>query len=249
LRFVLATLALAPLLWWQGRRVRREALRLPEAAGPRAGVAGQGRPLRLLLLGDSSAAGVGVADQSDALAGRLVELLGADHRVHWRLEAATGDRLEDVLRRAQELPPEAFDAVVVAVGVNDATGRTSTAAWRRGLRRLLAILDARCGQPLVLVCAIPPMQAFPALPRPLAGWLGLAAARLNGATRAELAGASRACLVPFEFEPDPRWMCEDGFHPSAAGYRRWAEAVAATLRERIAATPPPPHPHPGVSPC
>ena len=111
MRFVLATLALAPLLWWQGRRVRREALRLPEAAGPRAGVAGQGRPLRLLLLGDSSAAGVGVADQSDALAGRLVELLGADHRVHWRLEAATGDRLEDVLRRAQELPPEAFDAV------------------------------------------------------------------------------------------------------------------------------------------
>jgi lysophospholipase L1-like esterase len=249
LRFVLATLALAPLLFWQGRRVRREALRLPEAAGPRAGVAGQGRTLRLLLLGDSSAAGVGVADQSEALAGRVVGLLAADHRVHWRLEASTGDRLDDLLRRVEHLPLQGFDAVVVAIGVNDATGRTSTAAWRRGLRRLLSLLGERCGEPFVLLCAIPPMQAFPALPRPLAGWLGMAAARLNAASHALLEDAPRACLVRFEFEPDPQWMCEDGFHPSAAGYRRWAEAVAAALRERLAAASPSPGHARGESSC
>lgn len=249
MRFTLATLALAPLLLWQGRRVRREALRLPEAGGPRVGEAGEGRPLRLLLMGDSSAAGVGVAEQSEALAGRLVELLAVCHRVRWRLEAGSGDRLDDLLRRVERLGGEPFDVVVIAIGVNDATGRTSTAAWHRGLRELLAGLDARCGEPLVLVCAIPPMEAFPALPRPLAGWLGMAAARLNEASRVLLADLPRACLVPFEFEADPQWMCEDGFHPSAAGYCRWAEAVAVALRERIAATPLPPDPHRGASSC
>ncbi len=249
MRFTLATLALAPLLFWQGRRVRREALRLPEAGGPRAGVAGEGPRLRLLVLGDSSAAGVGVADQGEALAGRLVALLSVDHRVQWRLEAGTGDRLADLPGRIERLEDEPFDVVVVAIGVNDATGRTSTAAWRRGLRRLLADLDAHCGEPPVLVCAIPPMQAFPALPRPLAGWLGMAAARLNEASRTLLSGAPRARLLPFEFEPDPRWMCEDGFHPSAAGYRRWAEAVAAAVRERIAAASLPPDSHRGASSC
>jgi lysophospholipase L1-like esterase len=238
LRFILATLALAPLLAWQGRRVRREALRLPEAGGARTGIAGTGPRLRLLLLGDSSSAGVGVADQADALAGRLVALLAADHRVRWRLEAGTGDRLADLLARLDALAHEDFDAVVVAIGVNDATGRTGSAAWRDGLRRLLAELRARFGDPLVIVCAIPPMQVFPALPRPLAGWLGMAAARLNETTRATLEHEPRAHFLRFDFDPDPRWMCEDGFHPSAAGYGRWAEAVADQLRERMDIAPP-----------
>ena len=55
--------ALGPVLLAQGLRMRRVALRLPEAAGPREGRVGEprGRPLRLLFLGDSSAGGVGVA--------------------------------------------------------------------------------------------------------------------------------------------------------------------------------------------
>ena len=69
-------LALGPLLIWQGRQVRSVAMKLPEAAGPRQGVAGEGAPqLRLLGVGDSSAAGVGVADQQQALAAPLAAAL------------------------------------------------------------------------------------------------------------------------------------------------------------------------------
>ena len=70
-----AALPCAPLLLWQGRRVRRDTPKLPEAEGPRDGIAGAdrpGRPLRLLIVGDSSAAGVGASVQDEALAGRLV---------------------------------------------------------------------------------------------------------------------------------------------------------------------------------
>src|SRR5690606_615754 len=152
MRFPLATIAFAPLLLWQGRRVRRAVLRLPEAGGARTGTVGEGERLRLLVLGDSSAAGVGVADQADALAGQLVALLAIDHRVLWRLEAGSGDQLADLLARLDTLAHEDFDAVVVAIGVNDATARTGTTAWRAGLRRLLAGITARFGEPLVLVC-------------------------------------------------------------------------------------------------
>ncbi|EKS9872121.1 SGNH/GDSL hydrolase family protein, partial [Burkholderia cepacia] len=44
-----ATAALGPLLFAQGRYVRRVTPRLPEAAGPRDGVAGDGPPLRVLV--------------------------------------------------------------------------------------------------------------------------------------------------------------------------------------------------------
>ncbi|MET3217482.1 UNVERIFIED_ORG: hypothetical protein ABIC48_005266 [Burkholderia territorii] len=51
-----AIAALGPLLFAQGRYVRRVTPRLPEAAGPRDGVAGGGPPLRVLAVGDSAAA-------------------------------------------------------------------------------------------------------------------------------------------------------------------------------------------------
>ena len=106
--YTLAIATLAPLLLWQGRRVRRVTPRLPEPAGPRAGVAGQGAPLRLLVLGDSAAAGVGVARQRDALTGRLLAELSPRHTVHWRLLAHTGEVLEVLPARLrlviQELP-------------------------------------------------------------------------------------------------------------------------------------------------
>ena len=61
-RAVLA--ATGPLVLPQGRVVRRTTPRLPEAAGPTTVTAGAGaRPLRLLLLGDSTVAGIGVASR------------------------------------------------------------------------------------------------------------------------------------------------------------------------------------------
>ncbi|HEX3139841.1 MAG TPA: SGNH/GDSL hydrolase family protein, partial [Rhizobacter sp.] len=48
----LTKIALLPVLLWQGRQVRRSALRLPEAEGPREGVAGSGKVcLRVLIVG------------------------------------------------------------------------------------------------------------------------------------------------------------------------------------------------------
>ena len=70
-------LALAPLLVAQAVRTRKRAPVLPEPAGPRQGCVGQGDgvELRLLIAGDSSAAGVGVAHQDQALAGHLSRAL------------------------------------------------------------------------------------------------------------------------------------------------------------------------------
>jgi hypothetical protein len=70
----LIKLTVAPILLWQGKRTRAQTLRLPEAAGDRSGMVGLefatniSTPFRLLVIGDSSAAGVGAATQIEALA-------------------------------------------------------------------------------------------------------------------------------------------------------------------------------------
>jgi hypothetical protein len=73
-------LALSPLLLAQAIATRRRALVLPEAGGPRDGLAGEAGtsgelPIRVLIAGDSSAAGVGVAQQDRAVAGYFVRAL------------------------------------------------------------------------------------------------------------------------------------------------------------------------------
>ncbi len=64
-----------PVLWLQARCVRRITPRMPEPPGCRAGTAGRGSLVRLLVAGDSGAAGVGASTQDQALCGQLVRRL------------------------------------------------------------------------------------------------------------------------------------------------------------------------------
>ena len=95
-----------PLLLPQALWVKRTALRLPDAAPPwqaRALPAQQntsaGDPLRLLVLGESTVAGVGVADQSLALSGQLAQQWATEQQrpVDWVACGRNGARARDCL--------------------------------------------------------------------------------------------------------------------------------------------------------
>ncbi|MCM5570129.1 SGNH/GDSL hydrolase family protein [Burkholderiaceae bacterium FT117] len=246
MKLAAAGLALAPLLVVQGRRVRRIALRLPEAAGPREGAAGRSperaaRTLRLLVVGDSSAAGVGAPTQDDALAGNLARaLLGANpesaagpappvapDRVEWSLAARTGANAAEALGMIEALAPRGCDLAVVAVGVNDVTGATPPARWLRVVERLASTLQHRHGAACVIVSGLPPMHRFPLLPQPLRWYLGARARHLDEALARRCAGQPAMRHLPLPALADRSLMAEDGFHPSPAGYRVWAGALAA----------------------
>lgn len=226
-----AALAQHPLLLAQGLYVRWVTPRLPEPPGPRVGNAGAGPVLRLLLAGDSAAAGVGAPDQASALSGRLVAALARDRCVSWRLLARTGTTIGDLPGLLETAPIEAIDVVILSIGVNDVTAGTSPARWRAALQRLAVLLAERFDAPRILICAIPPMQAFTALPQPLAGYLGRRAARLNDETR-RWAGPSLGCeYVEPDFPLDAALLATDGFHPGPPAYERWAAQLAARIAE------------------
>ena len=226
----LVRVPLAPLLIWQGRRVRRQALILPEPQGPRAGSLGQGPSLRLLIAGDSSAAGVGAAHQQEALSGQLAQALASSYRVEWQLIAQTGLRTRELIPPLQHLPEQRVDVVVLALGVNDVTGLSTGRRFARDQERLIALLQNRFDPHLILACGVPQMQRFPALPQPLAWVLGQQAARLDGVL-AELAQEQPVLQhLPFHLPQDLELAAEDGYHPSPKAYHLWALALAEQIR-------------------
>lgn len=234
LRHVLATALLGPVLLTQGRSVRRRVPVLPEPPGPREGLAGEGRALRLLILGDSAAAGVGAAHQGEALAGRLVAELAPHYQVGWRLLARTGATTADVLATLGCEPPSRFDVVVTSLGVNDVTGRVAPRRWRRQQAQLIELLRARFGAAHIVLSGLPPMHRFPALPQPLRWYVG-SRARDFDSVLARLAQDSAGCeFLAFDHEMmDVSAMASDGFHPGPPIYRLWASEAAKRIARRM----------------
>ena len=237
----LVKLALWPALLVQGRRVRASALRLPEAIGERHGVVGDGPVrLRVLIVGDSSAAGVGVETQAEALSGQLAQALAerSGAAVGWQLVAQSGHTTReacDALREARLAPA---DLLVTAVGVNDVTGQTRPSRFLRTLDELHAVAVARAGISHAWHCGLPPMGRFPLLPQPLRWVLGRDAAALDHALARHLAGQPQRLHLPLPAPPAteagdggiaPGWIAADGFHPGPLGYRQWGRQVAHAI--------------------
>jgi lysophospholipase L1-like esterase len=232
LRHHLATVALGPVLLAQGLRVRRITPRLPEPPGPRSGKAGHGPPLRLLIAGDSAAAGVGAATQAQGLSGAVVDALRNRFEVSWKVNARTGLRTLGVLTRLADAQPEPFDVALLSVGVNDITAFTGTTAWLEQLAQLVALLRSRFEVRHVLFTHLPPMHLFPALPQPLRWYLGARARQLNILLKA-YAEADEACeLVCPEMPTERDCMATDGFHPGPAAYLAWGRAAAEIIARR-----------------
>lgn len=235
-----ATGALLPFVWRQGQRVRETVPRLPEAAGPRTGhVEGPGLPLRLLVFGESTVAGVGAADHEQGLTGRVAHAIArqTDRPVRWRAHGRRGV----TARAAREgllptLPKAPFHVAVVALGVNDVVQLNSPARWRRDVGRLVADLRARTDHPPVLLAGVPPIDQFPALPEPLRTVLGWRGRLLDQAAQRLAATAQTLIHVPAPRPVDPAAFCADGVHPGPDGYAAWGARLgreaATTLRRR-----------------
>lgn len=229
MKLAIAKLALGPVLLVQGNRVRRDTPVLPEPWGPREGVAGEGPPLRVLVVGDSAGAGVGASTQDEALTGRIVARLRDRFRVEWRLIARTGATTESTIRHLDHLAPFATDAVVTSLGVNDVTGDVGVARFLDLQARLHALLRERFGARLILATALPPMDRFPALPQPLRWYLGARARELDRALAAALPdGKGAEYLVP-DGELESAHMASDGFHPGPTVYDSWGAAAARRI--------------------
>lgn len=228
-------LALGPLLLAQAVYTRRSLPKLPEAAGPRQGTAGRGATvLGLLIVGDSSAAGVGVAHQREALAGclsrALAQRLGG--RVRWQLCARSG--INSAQARGLLMDAAPADVAVVVTGVNDVVSQVRPARAMAAREALLHALRQRCGIRHTVMTPVPPMQAFAGLPQPLRWLAGRdAAAHERALTHwAELQpGVSH---LPFDLPlDDASLLATDGFHPGAALYRRWGDALAAHIAAEV----------------
>ncbi|KVR63456.1 lysophospholipase [Burkholderia ubonensis] len=239
--------ALGPIMLAQARWLRRTALRLPEANGPRRGSEGADdgstAPLRILVVGDSSAAGVGVDEQEHALAQPVARLLAraTGRRVEWQLIAKSGVNTDEALKLLMRSKIGPADYLVTALGTNDVTSQRKPGQFIRDYIALADHLGLRTGAAGIVVTGLPPLRILPAAPHPLRWYLGRYAIRLDRALRrwVDLHPARR--YVSLEWAANPAEMAIDRYHPGPNQYRRWAELVTDKILTLLSETSPPLH--------
>jgi lysophospholipase L1-like esterase len=204
--------------------------------------------LRLAVLGDSTTAGVGVDRPEHALpylvAQRLADARNAS--VHVVSYGWAGARVEDLPRiqlvraleplRATEIEPflPGAGVVVVVIGSNDATHRTSPARFRADLRATLTGIRAAAPRARVVLTGIPAFRGALRGIEPLIFLADQYARLLRSIGRAEAAraGAAYADLAR-HVGPLIRGrtdvLSSDRFHPSVVGYTAWADVIFDAL--------------------
>ncbi|MCL2914854.1 SGNH/GDSL hydrolase family protein [Shewanella corallii] len=226
----LAPWALAPLLpliLWQGKQVRRNTVRLPEAMGEPHFPATDDNALSLLHLGESTVAGVGVRHIRDGLTANIINSLQRDGVAAsaWA-QGHNGATVAEINTLAPTIIHP--DILLVTLGVNDTVRMTSDKDWRQQLE----LCVARFAGPDTRVCftQVPDMAAFPALPAPLNQFLGLRASKLHR-TLKSLCLQKKWHLLEVDLPVAEHWMAKDGYHPNAEGYRIWGESIARQLKQ------------------
>jgi lysophospholipase L1-like esterase len=225
---------LGPVLLAQGRRVRRTALRLAEATGERSGlvVVESAEPeLKLLFVGDSTMAGVGVKHQSAALASQVASILAnlLIRSVRWQLVAKSGVNTGQALEflNGRDLLPA--DVLVTALGTNDVTSQRTSFQFVSDYEALVDALLNRVGARFAVISGLPPLHLTPAMPQPLRWYLGRYAHLLDEGLQRWIARQRNVAYVSLQWASNPKDMAVDGYHPGENQYRMWANLVAENI--------------------
>ena len=239
LRASLATagLAVSAAAAWQAWLIRRAAGRGRRLAARSA--AYEAKPprarARVLVLGDSTAVGVGAAAAEESMAGLLSARFPDAEIVN---HAFNGARLRDLAALAERLPASRrrFDLALLLAGGNDVLRLTQRHSLVGDAGRLLRRLQHLARHTVWMGCA--DVGRSPAFLPPWSWWLSRRTARTMGLLAHE-ARAQGACFIDLtRGPPQGLGFASDGVHPDSGSYRRCFEVLmqrvplAALLQRR-----------------
>jgi len=223
----IVTFPFAPFLFLQGKYTRRKIGKLPDAAGPVRGSFGEGESeFNLLVIGESTVAGVGARSHELAMTGCLARDFSekTKMKVIWQALGVSGITAKRTTKElVPKIPEEDMNVVVIVLGGNDVFSLRDPFTWRRHWAELLEAVSARQPRAEILIANVPRVKEFPAFPHPLKFVLW-SLAKLQHSNMEDFLKETQMVYfnAPGRFLQDD---FSDGLHPSELGYARWAEAM------------------------
>lgn len=228
-------LPFAPFLYLQGQSVRRRIGRLPDAQGKIIGKFGEKESsAKLLVIGESTAAGVGARTHETALAGQFAKFLGEKigKSVHWHVIGRSGITVKETIHELlPKIPAEKFDYILIALCGNEVLKLRSPRTFRRDMTKLLGILQKKNMDATFFITNAPAVRLSPVLPHPIKFILGHLSA-LHDSNAKEFTGKMKNVFYFHQPQEVPEDFFADGIHPSEKGYTVWSKRMIEFFTEK-----------------
>ncbi len=190
-----------------------------------ATIAAAAEPAKIVALGDSLTAGLGLGPGESFPEQLEAALRARGHDVTVANAGVSGDTASDGLARVDWSVPTGADIVIVELGANDALRGIDPEVTRKALSRIIATLTGR-GQAVLIAGMLAPRN------------LGNEYARAFDAIYPDLAAEYHVALYPFFLAgvaADPALNQADGMHPTAAGVTKIVEGMVADVEALVEA--------------
>jgi lysophospholipase L1-like esterase len=242
----LISIPLLPIMYFQGKKIRAKVPKLPEAQGNVGLVESpNGRKLKLITIGESTIAGVGVATHDEGFTGTLAQALSEklQAEVSWKVYARSGYEAKTVTEKLiPKITEREVDLIVIGLGANDAFTLNSPWRWAADIDALIIALKSKFGETPIVFTNMPPIKLFPAFTPLIKFVMGNLVEILGKALNNVVPRHSNvhydARIISFEnwteeigIEASPSDYFSDGVHPSLLTYQIWAKTMAKLITE------------------
>ena len=185
----------------------------------------------LLVLGDSTAVGVGATEKMDSIPAKVAERIEATYVENY---AVSGARVRDIESQLLQATQKKYDVILLQVGANDIVRFASRDEVSSSLESLLQDLSERAD--VVIFMSAGNVGGAPIIPLPLRSFytrLHLKYHEMFEKLSAQYGVRyinlyQSADTDPFIQEPKV-YFAADSFHPSSAGYDIWFTMLASEL--------------------
>lgn len=192
------------------------------------------RSKTLLVLGDSTAVGVGVTEKADSIPAKVAAHIHATHVENY---AVSGARIKDIESQLAYATQSKYDVILLQVGANDIMRFSSTEEISPYLEVLLKDLSEK-GETVIFISA-GNVGGAPIIPPPLRSLYTKVNLKYHELFKkmSDLYGVRYINLYesadkdPFIQQPEV-YFAADSFHPSSAGYEVWFKMLVSELKEK-----------------
>mgnify|MGYP003147440965 CR=1 FL=1 len=237
----LFSIPLLPILYFDGKKIRKNVPRLLEAKNPKGYIKKDvAKTLKLLIIGESTIAGVGVDYHKTGFAGTLAKTLAEENNVSvlWRVYAKSGYTAKLIRKRLlPQIEDTTADIIVIGLGGNDAFNLNSPGVWILQINLLIKKLKRRFPKTPIYFTNMPPIKEFPAFTKSLKFVIGnlveVLGKRLHrNVKRRENVYYNNEVISldswseKYNLDNDISTFFSDGVHPSKLTYQIWGKDMA-----------------------
>ncbi|MCL6260184.1 SGNH/GDSL hydrolase family protein [Aquiflexum sp. TKW24L] len=219
-----------PILYFRGKKLIGAMVKLPPRSEFQK-IEGRDPNYHLLIIGESTAAGVGASSPDTTFASQIFNHSEGKYSIHnLGKNGLRAKELFGLFQKSEVEVATSFTKTIILIGANDCFKFTPPRRFSKEMETFILFLIRDKGVKNIIIPLIPPVQVFPGIPRSMRFFLGWHRGILTKELKMLEKNILQLSFENYESDTAAGFYAEDGIHPSDLGYELIAKTIATKIQ-------------------